>query len=166
MSGILLASCMAGTTILLLSWRKKQTGIEDHSRGVNTLTLLCVVSQRVDVVWWLLTRWFPSTKKMWPSKTSEHAVSLFRSSALDIFRVSLRNLLLIQVKMIRFNTKCYILRAYLHIKLSILTWPHCNVPGRKTGALWCKKLQLVGNESCRSWRYFILKFCGKKTDKW
>lgn len=55
-SGILLASCMAGTTILLLSL------------------------------------WFPRTKKIWPSRTSEQAVSLFRSSAFDIFRVSLRNL--------------------------------------------------------------------------
>ena len=27
---------------------------------------------------------------MWPSRTREQAVSLFRSSALDIFRVSLR----------------------------------------------------------------------------
>lgn len=28
---------------------------------------------------------------MWPSRTREHAVSLFKSSALDIFKVSLRN---------------------------------------------------------------------------
>lgn len=49
-----------------------------------------------------LTLWLPRTKKMWPSRTSEQAVSLFRSSALDIFKVSLRNLLLLKVYMIRF----------------------------------------------------------------
>lgn len=50
MSGILLASCMAGTTILLLSWRKNQTGFDGHSCSVNTLVLLCVTESRCGMV--------------------------------------------------------------------------------------------------------------------
>lgn len=97
MSGILLASCMAGTTILLLSCRKNQTGVQDHIWSPNTQALRCVVLWGGYAVIHIVTLWFPRTKKMWPNRTREQAVSLFRSSALDIFSVSLRNLLLTQV---------------------------------------------------------------------
>lgn len=57
-SGILLANCIAGVTMFILS------------------------------------RLFPRDKKICPSKTNEHEVSLFKSSAFAIFKVSLKYRLL------------------------------------------------------------------------
>lgn len=41
----------------------------------------------------LLSFLLPSERKIWPSKTNEQEVNLFKSSALAIFNVSLKNLL-------------------------------------------------------------------------
>lgn len=38
----------------------------------------------------LLSFLFPNERKIWPSKTNEQEVNLFKSSALAIFKVSLK----------------------------------------------------------------------------
>lgn len=88
---------------------------------------------------------------MWPRSTREQAVSRFRSSALDIFRVSRRNRLTRRMRTLTPAGRGlgYPEHGPHAAPCPTLTWPRCSVPGRRRRAHARRRQPLGGSVSCR-----------------